>query len=615
MLVGLTLSTVLIARERDAAEVSARREATAAEEADRQRQIVEENLRQSRKAVDRLFTQTAEELRDVPHMEQIRRKLLEGALEFYQGFLHQKSDDPAIRLDTASAYRRVGETNQSLGRTDEAIEAFRNATRLLEDLQNDFQANESYREAVAASQFNLGSTLHESGKYEEAKPLYQQALAGWQSLAKDYPTKPVYRRHIANWYVWPCTYLTYQQRRFKEAEQRARRGLEELDRLEADFPDAPKDAGIRAHAYSDLAQALLMSGNRDAEAEEYLRKELATAETRARQNGQEGPSIGNSVYYFLTVVALRQNRSADAESLCRQRLEHWQNLISQKPDIIGYRVAALKTMGHLMDALTQMGRFEEVLDIAQRRDAIGRGAVASHPKHLKVREEAAWANYDLASALFVTGQRQQAADHYRQALAWLEQLASDYPDVAKRQHHFAQVLLACPAKPFRDPEKSQTMAQRALQLSPENAALWSVLGGAQTAVGDHTEAIESFSTAKRLYGSELPADDRLRLALAYWKSGDHERGRDLYDQVAAELPDNPYAFPRDIEMNVLFAEVAEAMGITEDKDAEQPEKAPATEPSPDTQNTPASEQEDAEAPSDQFKRPAPNDESETESEN
>ena len=56
----------------------------------RQRELAESYLRDAQDVVDRLLTRVANEhLLNQPHMEPVRRKLLEDALEFHQRFLEQ----------------------------------------------------------------------------------------------------------------------------------------------------------------------------------------------------------------------------------------------------------------------------------------------------------------------------------------------------------------------------------------------------------------------------------------------------------------------------------------------------------------------------------------------
>ena len=53
------------------------------------------------------------------------------ALEFYRGFLKQKSDDRRVRFDAALAERRVGEIYGFLGNWTESLEHHRQSTAIL----------------------------------------------------------------------------------------------------------------------------------------------------------------------------------------------------------------------------------------------------------------------------------------------------------------------------------------------------------------------------------------------------------------------------------------------------------------------------------------------------
>ena len=56
-------------------------------------------------AVDRMLTRVADETRSVPQTEEIRLKLYQDAVEFYQKILLKRADDPELRYETAVATR------------------------------------------------------------------------------------------------------------------------------------------------------------------------------------------------------------------------------------------------------------------------------------------------------------------------------------------------------------------------------------------------------------------------------------------------------------------------------------------------------------------------------
>src|SRR5262249_23335641 len=159
----LTGSTVVIAQERDRAQQAAQNEAQKAQEASEQRseaeiqrreaeqerQRAERNLQRAREAVDRFFTRAAKDMKDTPHMEKIRRALLEDALKFYQGFLEEKGTDPVIRHETARAYLRVAQVQHSLWNTSQVEAPARSAIAILKQLTAAHPGSKEYRQDLA----------------------------------------------------------------------------------------------------------------------------------------------------------------------------------------------------------------------------------------------------------------------------------------------------------------------------------------------------------------------------------------------------------------------------------------------------------------------------------
>jgi hypothetical protein len=75
--------------------------------ADGERARAEENFRQARQAVDTFTRLSDEELPSRPAHQRVRRRFLETALEYYQGFLDQHRDDPSLEAELAANSARV----------------------------------------------------------------------------------------------------------------------------------------------------------------------------------------------------------------------------------------------------------------------------------------------------------------------------------------------------------------------------------------------------------------------------------------------------------------------------------------------------------------------------
>src|SRR5206468_4179337 len=100
-----------------------------------QRQQADANLRQARQAVDEYYTAVSEsDLLNVPGLQPLRRKLLNSALKYYQGFLAQRQDDARAHGDVAAAFLRVGRLTHAVGSQQEALQACQKACALYEEL-------------------------------------------------------------------------------------------------------------------------------------------------------------------------------------------------------------------------------------------------------------------------------------------------------------------------------------------------------------------------------------------------------------------------------------------------------------------------------------------------
>ncbi len=98
--IGFLASTVMVAREHVKTKVAYQREIE-------QRAAAERNFQQARQAVD-TFTQLGEEeLAMKPGTYQLRRKFLAAALDYYESFLEQHHDDPAVQAELAASRAQV----------------------------------------------------------------------------------------------------------------------------------------------------------------------------------------------------------------------------------------------------------------------------------------------------------------------------------------------------------------------------------------------------------------------------------------------------------------------------------------------------------------------------
>jgi hypothetical protein len=130
--VGFAVSTLLIAKEKANTEAAYRH---VTEEQARTKAAYEaevRNFQQARRMLDFFSRVSAEELADKPDVQEVRRKLLEAALDYYQNFIKQCPDDASTRDELARSHLRVADLLHGMGATADALAALEEANRILQ---------------------------------------------------------------------------------------------------------------------------------------------------------------------------------------------------------------------------------------------------------------------------------------------------------------------------------------------------------------------------------------------------------------------------------------------------------------------------------------------------
>src|SRR5262249_45463658 len=160
VVVALSVSTVLIRRERD--------------EARAQR-------RQARLAVDDMYSKVADQwLED--RLDPLQREVLAQALAYYENFTRPAASGPPLRPGRGRASLRMGDVLRKLGRHDEAEAAYRRSVEVLDRLARDESAAPGHRRLLASALTRLGGSLTDRGRYGEAEPLLRRSVGLGRAL-------------------------------------------------------------------------------------------------------------------------------------------------------------------------------------------------------------------------------------------------------------------------------------------------------------------------------------------------------------------------------------------------------------------------------------------------
>jgi serine/threonine-protein kinase len=439
--VGVVLFNVRLQHERSAAEES--------------RQDAEANFRMARDAVDQMLTRVGfERLADMPHLEAVRRDLLEDACRFYEGFVRNKSSSPSVRQEMGQAYRRLGKIREELGRYAEAEQAFRTALEINCLLASESPAaGRQARGEVARCHNNLGLALWALQRLPEAEAELRQAAQLQEQLAAEVPDEPGYRQDLAVTYTKALGVLLHATGRTQEAEQLFRRGLRLQDQLVADFPAERAYGGERASTHLNLG-TLLAKAKRLAEAESHFRAHLAFCREHAL-----GPSAGPASeralargYYNLAGVLAATGRLSEAEQTYRQALAIREKAVRSFPAIPLYRQELAASLQILADFLVQNGsNLTEARQLAELAVSYRQALLQAHPQDPNNRRGLREVYSLHAETLVRLGEHAAAA---QTAL----QLPLLYPDSWQERLSAGWFLARC--VPLADKDESLSASQR-----------------------------------------------------------------------------------------------------------------------------------------------------------
>ncbi len=363
-LLGMATGTLLIAREKIKTEENY--------------QLAEKRFREARGAVDRFGAQLAERLADVPGAEQVRTELLRDTLRYYQDFVQQARDDPALRADLAMTYSKIGTLTDEIGSTKEAIAAHESARELFAQLVAEEPHVVPYRRRLAVCQNNLGLALGRCGRTDDARQAYRDAIRIQKTLVEGAKTNVQYAGDLA---------LSYSNLGSLQSD------TGETEAAEKSFLEA-----IR------LQRRVLQSAPDDAE---HLRSLAA--------------SLNNLSSLYVA------EQPARAAELYEQVLPYQAKAAAAQPDKLDYQSDMALTYNNLGAAQSHTQQLDKAAASYARAIEIQRKLVRAAPAQKRYRRDLAVSFNNLGLTQSRLGQAATAQQSFQQALELQELLVAQSP--------------------------------------------------------------------------------------------------------------------------------------------------------------------------------------------
>jgi serine/threonine protein kinase len=425
-------------------------------EAEDERGRAELNFQKARDAVDEMLTDVGEQkLARIPQMEPVRRALLEKALKFYQGFLQEKSDDPAVVRETGRAYGRRGVIYQMLGQHPQAEDSLKQGLALQEELVARFPKEIAYRQDVAASYDALGNLYRLSSRPTDAEKVHQQALDIRESVGHEDPENLEYQSDIAK----SCLNLAVIYAvtgRMDKAEKGFVQALEIHQKLVQRRPDDAPYQEELAKAHTNLGSLYALTGKSPQGIKSY-QQSLAGFEKLVHAH-PDSPTYRNELaatYNNLGYLYNSVKQQVNAASAQQQAIHIREKLTHDFPKLLDFAVDLGGSYCNMGDAVRDEGRFPAALSWYDK-------AIRTFDSVLQETKDHAVAKEYLGNALRGRAETRRRESHFADAIPDLERLLPlvNGPERGKAQVMLADCLIRTgdPARAMRECEPVEKTA-------------------------------------------------------------------------------------------------------------------------------------------------------------
>jgi serine/threonine protein kinase/Flp pilus assembly protein TadD len=202
LMVGVTAASLVAAAyfDRTAREERTAREAAqqAEDAALKAKQQAKASYDRARRAVDESFRKVSEsQLLKVPGLQPLRAELLQSALGFYDDFLKEGADDPALRADAAAIHVRIGRVLTDLGQEKEARAAIDRGIEAYEAAANADPESLDLKAGLMDAWAAYGELYYWKNNKPESSKGYQNASKWGEILVKARPDNPADKRNLA----------------------------------------------------------------------------------------------------------------------------------------------------------------------------------------------------------------------------------------------------------------------------------------------------------------------------------------------------------------------------------------------------------------------------------
>lgn len=510
--IGLTVMNILISNERENTESERDRANELADSAIQERLKAIEQYKQAHATVDRYLEKVrASEFMNDPNLLPLQEELLQSALDYYEEFLEQESDEPVVMRDLAQACLRVAEFNVALGRIDDAHKVLNRGQLLFEELISQDESELELQSGLGGILTTSGRSYAKAGDLNEAIQEFSEAIQVFRTLHNLSPSEPEYLIELINRIADRATVLLgigkpdEAEQGFVEAMTLVRRMLDLHDTL-------PRANETSADVMAGLGHVYRIEGrNSDAEMQYSQAAEIYT---RLADEYPETTRYQDLLASTVTNIGISRSGSLGLKDL-QAAVSMRRAIVEAHPEFPEYR----HQLGNLLNLTSnqhqKLGETEESLATVNEAREIYTYLADRYPDIPEYHNSLAGMHNQTGIYHFLLKQHTEAVTQFTEGLKVAERLYESYPEVFSYESRVAQIHynLGLAYRQLRELEscvihygKAAEVYEKSLERHPDRsrsvitlARTYNNMGNALRLLGLADDAADSFGQAVEHY--------------------------------------------------------------------------------------------------------------------
>lgn len=406
------------------------------------RNRAEESFLQARATVDQYFTDVSENrLLDVPALQPLREELLNSALEYYEGFVKQRGDDPSVRAELGRTYYRIGRIEGQLRSKPRARESLEKARLIQEELAGVGSAPADLRAELADTYNATGDVELQMGNDKEALAQFDAARKLREALVAEAPDDGQLGRKLANSYgnigitlarLGEAAKAEIQYKRANEIRENLARQQPNNTQFGRDLASGYYNFGLYQRANGKLKEALDEFGRAAGVYEKLAEEEPAKTDFR-RELATTRRVIGE--------VHVELGDYEAAQKSYEQARELGEQLARRNPFLLHLHADVAATYTSIGQLKQKLHKFDEALQAFERAQSILARLAEEDPTVMRYQHDLAAADIQLGIAYLDRENLAQSLAHLQSGLKIYQTLARHSPEDLSLQDGIAEALL------------------------------------------------------------------------------------------------------------------------------------------------------------------------------